>query len=335
MSVTESFLPFAENDLFRSAFNYASIGMALVGTNGAWLEVNDSVCRIVGYSREELLKITFQDITHPDDLEKDLALLNQMLADEIDYYEMEKRYFHKNGNIVRVLLTVSLVRDKNKKPRFFISQIQDISERKEIESELRRRKNTLKSLLNNTKSVITRVNRDFQILYMNSAVETLIGIPASKIIGRKIQELSAVVASAEAFEKAAAEVFETGRERHIETERMIKGQMNYFITHITPEFDEHDGFDTVLGVTFNITKLKNTENQLRQALAEIKRLQEIVPICSYCKSIRDDHDYWHTVENYLATKTDAKFSHSICPDCYETEIIPQLEKLKLEPKNKG
>jgi two-component system, sporulation sensor kinase A len=328
MTESQNFSALSENDLFRSAFDYASIGMALVSPDGTWLEVNDSVCRITGYSREELLQKTFQDITHPDDLEKDLAFLQQLLENRLNHYEMEKRYLHKNGQVVWILLTVSIVRGKDGQGSFLISQIQDISERKEIELELKRRKTTLKSVLNNTQSVITRLNREFEVLYINSAVELFIGVPASKIVGRKFAELANVLAHPQVFEKAVTEVFETKRECHIETERQVNGQTVYFITHITPEEDDHGVFDTVLGVTFNITKIKNTEKQLRSALAEIKRLQEILPICSYCKNIRDDHDYWHTVENYITSKTDTKFSHSICPECYETEVKPQIAKFK-------
>ena len=124
------------DSLFQNAFEHAAIGMALVAPDGSWLRVNRSVCQITGYSEEELLKRTFQDITHPDDLERDLANVRKLLASEIDTYQIEKRYFHKNGSIVWVLLSVSLVRDDEGKPRFFISQIQDITRRKESEGQL-------------------------------------------------------------------------------------------------------------------------------------------------------------------------------------------------------
>jgi PAS domain S-box-containing protein len=122
--------------LFQNAFEHAAIGMALVAPDGSWLRVNRSVCEITGYSERELLERTFQDITHPDDLERDVAHAKKMLAGEIETYHMEKRYFHKNGSIVWVLLSVSLVRDDEGKPRFFISQIQDITRRKESEEQL-------------------------------------------------------------------------------------------------------------------------------------------------------------------------------------------------------
>ncbi|MEY2505386.1 MAG: hypothetical protein QOJ05_908 [Verrucomicrobiota bacterium] len=122
--------------LFQNAFEHAAIGMALVAPDGKWLRVNRSICEITGYSEEELLQRSFQDITHPDDLDLDLANVKKMLAGEIDSYQMEKRYFHKNGAIVWVLLSVSLVREETIQPRFFISQIQDITSRKESERQL-------------------------------------------------------------------------------------------------------------------------------------------------------------------------------------------------------
>jgi PAS domain S-box-containing protein len=112
---TQEMLREAE-ERFRSAFSYAVIGMALVGTDGRWLQVNRSLCEIVGYSEQELLSKTFQDITHPDDLEADLGYVHQLLSGEIRTYQMEKRYLHKLGHVVWVLLSVSLVRDNEGNP---------------------------------------------------------------------------------------------------------------------------------------------------------------------------------------------------------------------------
>jgi len=118
---------------FRSAFDYAPIGMALVAPDGRWLEVNNALCEMLGYSQDELLPLTFQDITHPDDLETDLWLLHEMLRHERDSYQLEKRYFHKRGQVVWVLLSVSAVYDEAGAVEYFISQIQDITENKQAE----------------------------------------------------------------------------------------------------------------------------------------------------------------------------------------------------------
>ena len=114
---------------FRSAFDYAAIGMALVSPTGKFIKVNSALCQLLGYQADELLQKGFQDITHAEDLDADLEFTRQMLANEIKTYQMEKRYLHQLGHVVWVQLSVSLVQDETNKPLYFILQIQDISER--------------------------------------------------------------------------------------------------------------------------------------------------------------------------------------------------------------
>ncbi len=127
---------------FASAFDYSAIGMALVSPEGRWLKVNRAVCGILGYTQEELLVRTFQDITHPDDLEADMACVRQMLDGELQTYQMEKRYYHKAGHTVRALLSVSVVRDARGKPLYFVVQIQDVTDRKRAEEAMQRLQKT-------------------------------------------------------------------------------------------------------------------------------------------------------------------------------------------------
>ncbi len=121
---------------FRRSFEDAAIGMALVAPDGRFLRTNRSLCEILGYREVELLGKTFQDITHPDDLDADLDQLRRTLLGEMRTYQMEKRYFHKEGQVVWVLLSVSLVHDEEGDPLYFVSQTQDITERKVLEERL-------------------------------------------------------------------------------------------------------------------------------------------------------------------------------------------------------
>lgn len=123
---------------FRLAMENAPIGMALVGLDGAFLSVNDSLCELLGRSAETLRSLTFQDITHPEDLDLDLRFAEQLLAGDINHYRMEKRYLLPDGGVVWALLGGSLVRDEESRPLYFIAQIVDISERKQAELELSR-----------------------------------------------------------------------------------------------------------------------------------------------------------------------------------------------------
>ena len=120
---------------FRATFEHAAVGAAQVGIDGRWLRVNRRLCEIVGYTHDEMLGMTFADITHPEDLEADLEQTRAMLRGESQTYTMEKRYVRKDGPTVWVNLTVSLVREASGEPRYFIAVVEDISERKRIEEE--------------------------------------------------------------------------------------------------------------------------------------------------------------------------------------------------------
>ncbi|HEX6185168.1 MAG TPA: diguanylate cyclase, partial [Pyrinomonadaceae bacterium] len=132
----ESRATLSEGDRFRSAFDYAAIGMALVSTEGRWLQVNRSLCQILGYNEKELLLTDFLSVTHPDDLPTALSNIGQLLKGKVQASQMEKRYIHKSGHEVWVHWSVSLVRDQYSKSVHLIFQIQDITDRKLAEQQL-------------------------------------------------------------------------------------------------------------------------------------------------------------------------------------------------------
>jgi diguanylate cyclase (GGDEF)-like protein/PAS domain S-box-containing protein len=122
----------------RLMIEHSPIGMALVDLDGRFLSANAILCQITGYTEDELADRSFQDITHPDDLDADLILVQQLLDGEIPAYQLEKRYFDSRGRVLWVQLSASLLRDADDAPLYFIAQIEDISERKRSEEELTR-----------------------------------------------------------------------------------------------------------------------------------------------------------------------------------------------------
>src|SRR5258706_4394214 len=122
---------------FRATFENAAVGLAHIAPDGSWLQVNGRLYEITGYSTEELLAKSFQDITHPSDLETDLAYVRHMLEGEIDSYCMEKRYLRKDGSFVWVKKTVGCVRKADRAVDYFIAVIVDISEQKLAEMAVR------------------------------------------------------------------------------------------------------------------------------------------------------------------------------------------------------
>ncbi|MGG6240392.1 PAS domain S-box protein [Nodosilinea sp. AN01ver1] len=158
-----------QEQLFRSTFNQAAVGIAHVNSDGRWLRVNQKLCQIVGYSRDELLQRTFQDITYPEDLNIDLTYFYQMLAGKIQTYSMEKRYIRKDHSLVWINLTVSLVRKATGEPNYFIAVVEDISER---QAALRERKQAEDALQQLNDTLEQRVEeRTVQLAEINQELE--------------------------------------------------------------------------------------------------------------------------------------------------------------------
>jgi diguanylate cyclase (GGDEF)-like protein/PAS domain S-box-containing protein len=163
---------------FRGAFETAAIGIALVGLDGEWLEVNQSLLNMLQYEEAELFNLTFQDITHPEDLNLDLEHLRELQAGKIPSYQMEKRYYCKDRSIVWAYLSVSMVVDVNGNPVHFVSQVENITERKELQIRVLHQashdeltglpnRRLLKERLKNTFDLNHRYKRLFAVMYID------------------------------------------------------------------------------------------------------------------------------------------------------------------------
>jgi PAS domain S-box-containing protein len=149
---------------FRAIFDNAAVGVAQVATNGQWLRVNKKLCDIVGYTEEELTSLSFQDITHPDDLQTDVEFMYQLVDGNINQFATEKRYLKKDGSATWINLTSSVIRNQDGSPRFFISVIEDINERKEIERSLQKSEQRFRALVTASSDLIYRMNADWSEL---------------------------------------------------------------------------------------------------------------------------------------------------------------------------
>lgn len=145
---------------FRATFEQAAVGIAHVGTDGGWLKVNQRLCELLGYEEHELRGMTFQDLTHPDDLDADLSLLEQVLEGSRQTYSMEKRYLHRDGGIVWAELTVSFVRSAE--IPYFVSVVQDVSERKAAERLLEKQSRALQQSNQDLRQFAHSVSHDLR-----------------------------------------------------------------------------------------------------------------------------------------------------------------------------
>lgn len=160
-----------------AAFHNTAIGKALVDLEGRWLEVNDALANMLDYSKEELLGLTFQQVTHPDDLETDLLLVQQLLAGERATYQLEKRYIRKNGSITWASLFVALMQNEDNRPECFIVEVVDVTRQKlaEVDRQL---------FFNLSPDLPAIANVEGYLVEVSDAWTTILGWSAAELTSR-------------------------------------------------------------------------------------------------------------------------------------------------------
>jgi PAS domain S-box-containing protein len=177
-------------ELFENAFEHAPIGKCLVGLDGSFLKVNPTLCEMVGYTREELLALDFQAITHPDDLDADLSLVTDLYNGLISTYRMDKRYIRKDGTHIWIQLAVSRVDNPDGTPRYFISQIEDLTARRAAEAALKDSEARYRLMAENTTDMILTASLDGKITFVASSCQDLIGYAPGELVGRGAADLA-------------------------------------------------------------------------------------------------------------------------------------------------
>ncbi len=193
---------------FRATFDVAAVGLAHVDLDGRWSRVNDGLCAILGYSRDELLGIPATDVTHPDDVAVDLALTTQLVDGSRDSYTLEKRYVRADGSIVWAELQASVVRDAAGAARYFVAAIRDVTQRREAEFTIRRQLAEIETIYRHTPIGLAVLDTNLRFVRINERLAEMNGLPVEAHIGRTIREV--VPAVADEAEPAMRRVLQTG-----------------------------------------------------------------------------------------------------------------------------
>ena len=266
----------AENELresevrFRAAFDQSAIGMAQVALDGRWMHVNDRLCDILGYTRDELLALTFADITAPETIDADLDALRRFQAGEADTYRVEKRYVRKDGSLVWVDLMSSVVRDENGLPEYFVDMIEDVDDRKKAEQALRASEERYRALVEAVRDIVFVIGRDDRIEFVNEAAAAWLQAPPQELIGKRRVD---VFPSSGEWSRHQAEslrrVLETGEPLYVEHPARFPGGMRWQGTSLAPLRDGDGRIVGVLGIGRDITERRQAE---QRHLGELEQL---------------------------------------------------------------
>jgi PAS domain S-box-containing protein len=217
---------------FRRYFDLGLVGMAITSPTKGCLEVNDELCRILGYEREELLRMTWAEMTHPDDLTADVANFNRVLAGEFDGYLMDKRWIRKDGRVIDSIMAAKCVRRANGTVDYFVGLLQDITERKRAEKELRK----LAALVENSPDFIGLASLDGAVYIVNPAGRMMVGLDsAAQVAETQILDYIAEEDRAIVQEEVLAHVLREGewegemRFRHFKSGAIIPTRQHIFL----------------------------------------------------------------------------------------------------------
>ena len=190
---------------YRSVFENSSTGVSIVDPEGRIMEANSAVSEILGYSKEEIVNKTIEDVTHPDDLENSLTQFHKLLSGEIDSYRIDKRYIHKDGRVVWCVLDVALVRDSKGMPLYTSTQIMDITAKKHAEDALKKSEERFRLIGECSIDDIWQLDLDGNIMYVSPAVERIFGYSREEALRLNFTDFftkEELPKAVEAFQKA-------------------------------------------------------------------------------------------------------------------------------------
>ncbi|HET7271185.1 MAG TPA: PAS domain-containing protein [Rubrobacter sp.] len=273
---------------FRGAFENASTGVALIGMDRRYFKVNRALCGMLGYPEEELLLKTSPEITHPDDREVGRERSESLLAGEIESDIREKRYVRKDGETVWVLTSVSVVHDPEGNPSHFVSQFQDITQRKRVEEALKESEERFRALVQNASDMVVVTEADGTVRYVSPAVE--------KVLGRKPEELSGkdtfAIMHPEDVPRARQFLTDVVKRPGVTSSvelrlRHADGSWRHVESRCTNLLED----PAVRGVVINsrdVTRRKEAETRLREAEARYRTLVEQIPAGVYIQEVEHE-----------------------------------------------
>jgi PAS domain S-box-containing protein len=283
----------------------------------AILEVNPATIEHYGYSRAELLAMTVMDIRPVEDVSGFLAHIGAEAHKEERTFTTRHR--RKDGSIMRVEINSHAVDWKDHSARLVL--VHDITELLDIETELKVQKAHFERLFESAPEGIALLDGRGDVHDVNRAFTHMFGFSKEEVVGSDIIELTIPHEGREEA-RSALEAVMDGVSLHLEAGRLRRDGQPIDVSIIAVPVDNGRGTNMAYVLYRDITQKKRGDmeredliQQLQKALVDVKTLGGLLPICAWCKKIRDDQGYYHQIETFIAKHSEAKFTHGICPDC--------------------
>lgn len=266
---------------FRQIFAGVAVGIARMSLDGQLIEVNDAFCRIQGYPREEVLGLTFDQITHPADRDTEQTLLHQLVTGEIPAFTMEKRTLRKDGTTIWVNHTVSLDCRLDGTFRAFISVVQDITGKKQAEDQVFQAKQMLRLVLDTVPNGVFWKDRNSRHLGCNRVIAQALGFDSpDQVIGLADADLPSVTPEqAAVFTSTDLKVMETGRPFYVSEQLTKPDGTTIWLNTVKLPFHDTDGqLIGVIGTWEDVTERRRMEQQLSDTNSRLNALLNALPV---------------------------------------------------------
>jgi PAS domain S-box-containing protein len=268
-------------ELFRSYFELGLIGMAITSPTKGCLAVNDELCKILGYKRDELLKRNWAEMTHPDDLAADVANFDRVVAGEIDGYRLDKRWIRKDGRIINTTISVKCVRRDDGSVDYFVALVEDVTVRKRLEDNLRESEENYRVIVNQTVAGIFKLDLDGKVTFSNQRFGEMLDYTYEELLEMSIKQIIYAGDSPrnnQLFERLKNQ----GSSYEIEKRLVRKdGSLVWVNNQVSPVLGSAGDPKSVIVVSVDITERKRAGEALRQSEAKFRILSDTGPALTW------------------------------------------------------
>ncbi len=321
---------------YRTLLESMEEGYYELDLRGSPIFVNNGLCKMARASERELIGLDYHRYLDEEEAPKAMKLFGDVYRTSQPITSVELDIIRLDGTRYIQETSVYLMRDALGKPIGFRGITRDTTERKNMEKALQEREERFRQVAENTGEWIWEVDAKGLYTYSNPVVERILGYKPEELVGKKYFYDLFCPEEKEYLKEAALKIF-----RNRETVRNLvnlnlhkDGHAVYLESNGAPILDGEGNLTGYLGVDTDISERRRAEEErenlirdLRDALANIKVLRGMLPICASCKKIRDDRGYWKQIESYIRDHSEAEFSHSICPDC-QKKLYPEYMEVK-------